>query len=230
MTAARASSEVTGLLLRWSDGDGDALAQLLPIVYAELRRIAGVQLRREPRDQTLAPTALVHELYLRLVDQRRARWQNRAQFFGVAAHLMRRVIVDHGRARRADKRGGSAVRISLDDVLDGGEKGRELSQADGDVADVLAIDAALERLAVIDTAQARIIELRFFAGLTVEETAHVLNCSARTVKREWRLARAWLYRELKPRPDMQPGVVPAPPEPPTQREGGDEPSLLIHRK
>lgn len=197
MTAARSSSDVTGLLLRWSGGDADALTQLLPLVYAELRRIAGVQLRREPRDQTLAPTALVHELYLRLVDQRRASWQNRAQFFGVAATLMRRVIVDHARARRAGKRGGAAVRISLDRALDGGEAGTGLSPADRDVVDMLAIDAALERLAAIDPGQARIIELRFFAGLTVEETAHVLKRSPRTVKREWRLARAWLYRALK---------------------------------
>lgn len=197
MTAARSSSDVTGLLLRWSGGDADALTQLLPLVYAELRRIAGVQLRREPRDQTLAPTALVHELYLRLVDQRRASWQNRAQFFGVAATLMRRVIVDHARARRAGKRGGAAVRISLDRALNGGEAGTGLSPADRDVVDMLAIDAALERLAAIDPGQARIIELRFFAGLTVEETAHVMKRSPRTVKREWRLARAWLYRALK---------------------------------
>lgn len=219
MSAARSSSDVTGLLLRWSDGDAAALPQLLPLVYAELRRIAGVQLRKGPRDQTLAPTALVHELYLRLVDQRRARWQSRAQFFGVAANLMRRVIVDHGRARRAGKRGGSAVRISLDQALDEGETGMASSPAARDVADVLAIDAALERLAAIDPEQARIIELRFFAGLTVEETAHVLKRSARTVKREWRLARAWLYRELKPGPDLPSDGLSGLSDPPAHSNG-----------
>jgi RNA polymerase sigma factor (TIGR02999 family) len=191
--AAPSSSNVTGLLLRWSEGDAGALDRLLPLVYAELRRIASKQLRAERQEHTLAPTALVHELYLRLVDQRRATWQNRAQFFGLAAQLMRRILVDHARTQKAAKRGGSVTRMSLDELIEGG-----LSEPDtGPAADVLAIDEALERLARLDGDQARIVELRFFSGLTVEETAHVLSRSPRTVKREWRLARAWLYRELR---------------------------------
>ena len=188
--SAESETDVTGLLLQWSRGDRSALDRLLPVIYAECRRIAGLQLAREHRDHTLDPTALVHELYLRLVDQRRATWENRAQFFGVAAQLMRRILVDYARARHADKRGGSATFVSLGAAEDTSDESH--------VADVLAIDEALERLAAVDDEQVRIIELRFFAGLTVEETAHVVGRSARTVKREWRLARAWLYRELHP--------------------------------
>ena len=180
--------DVTGLLLRWSDGDEAAADVLLPLVYAELRRIAARHLRRERREHTLAPTALVHELYLRLVDQHRATWQNRAQFFGVAAEMMRRILVDHARARLAGKRGGFATVVSLDSVGD--------VSGTAAAADVLAIDGAVNRLRARDPDQARIVELRFFAGMTVEETAFVLGRSARTVRREWRLARAWLFREL----------------------------------
>lgn len=187
------SADITLLLRRWSAGDAEALQQLLPLVYGELRRIASNQLRHERDDHTLAPTALVHELYLRLVDQRHASWQNRAHFFGLAAQLMRRILVDYARARRAEKRGGTITQVSLEDAL-ADEAGMPTQSP---VADVLAIDEALERLAAIDEDQARIVELRFFAGLTVEETAHVLQRSPRTVKREWRLARAWLYRELR---------------------------------
>jgi RNA polymerase sigma factor (TIGR02999 family) len=183
------STDVTGLLARWSNGDAEALQRLVPLVYAECRRIASQQLRHERHEHTLDPTALVHELYLRLVDQQRATWENRAHFFGVAAQLMRRILVDHARARHAEKRGGSAVFVSLTAAADTGDDSR--------IADVLAIDDALERLAAVDAEQVRIIELRFFAGLTVEETAHVLGRSPRTVKREWRLAKAWLYRELR---------------------------------
>lgn len=182
-------TDVSQLLVLWSEGEAGALEQLLPLVYAELHRIAGCQLRRERREHTLNPTALVHELYLRLVDQRRATWQNRAQFFALAARLMRRVLVDHARSRQADKRGGSATHVSLEEAGD--------QPGVAAVADVLAVDEALERLAGQDPEQVRMIELRFFAGLTVEETAHVLERSPRTVKREWRLARAWLYRELR---------------------------------
>ena len=181
--------DVTGLLLHWSQGEDDALERLGPVIYEEGRHIAARQLRRERVDHTLDPTALVHELYLRLVDQRRTTWQNRAQFYGICASLMRRILVDHARARHAGKRGGKAVFVSLDAA---GE-----AAAASAAVDVLAIDEALERLAVQDADQLRIVELRFFAGLTVEETAHVLGCSARTVRREWRLARAWLYRELQ---------------------------------
>jgi RNA polymerase sigma factor (TIGR02999 family) len=185
---ATATTEITGLLVRWSSGDPNALDQLVPLVYDECRQIAARQLRGERTDHTLTPTALVHELYIRLVDQTHATWQNRAQFYGIAAQMMRRILVDFARARRADKRGGSAVFVSLANVSDEADDTR--------IGDVLAIDEALERLAVRDADQVRIIELRFFAGLSVEETAHVLGRSARTVKREWRLAKAWLYREL----------------------------------
>jgi RNA polymerase sigma factor (TIGR02999 family) len=157
------------------------------LIYAELRRIASHQMRGERNEHMLAPTALVHELYLRLVDQRRSTWESRAHFFGLAAQLMRRILVDNARARHAGKRGGSATRVSLEEALDeSGTPGRP-----GALADVLAIDQALERLSKIDQDQARIVELRFFAGLTVEETAHVLKRSPRTVKREWRLAKAF---------------------------------------
>jgi RNA polymerase sigma factor (TIGR02999 family) len=176
-------------LARWSSGDPDALQQLVAMVYGECRRIAAQQLRREHREHTLDPTALVHELYLRLVDQHRATWENRAHFFGVAAQLMRRILVDHARARHAQKRGGSTILVSLDAAADASDDSR--------VADLLAVDDALNRLATLDAEQVRIIELRFFAGLTVEETAHVVGRSPRTVKREWRLAKAWLYRELR---------------------------------
>lgn len=182
------ATEVTELLARWSAGDEAALEQLVPLVYEECRRLAARQLRGERRDHTLNPTALVHELYLRLADQKRATWQTRAQFFAVAARLMRRILVDHARARHAQKRGASAIFITLSTATDVPE--------DTSAADILAIDEALERLAAIDAEQVRIIELRFFAGLTVEETAHVLERSVRTIKREWQLARAWLYREL----------------------------------
>ncbi|MEX2271838.1 MAG: sigma-70 family RNA polymerase sigma factor [Vicinamibacterales bacterium] len=192
-----ASAGITDLLLQWGGGDHEALSRLMPLVYAELRRIARVQLRHEARGQTIQPTALVHEVYLRFVDQQRAGWQNRAQFFAVAAQLMRRVIVDHARARQAGKRGGSAVHVVLQDADE--QSATEDARAEAThAADMLAIDAALDRLTAIDPEQARIIELRFFAGMTIEETAHVLKRSPRTVKREWRLAKAWLFRELGP--------------------------------
>jgi len=183
------SHEVTEWLLRWTAGEPEALDQLLPIVYDECRRVAARQLRAERPHHTLNPTALVHEMYLRLIDQRRANWQNRAQFFGIVARTMRRVLVDHARARNARKRGAGQTLLSIDDAL---------SAPDGPrTADIDAIDQALRRLARLDPEQERIVELRFFAGLTVEETAHVLGISARTVKREWALARAWLFRELQ---------------------------------
>lgn len=183
------SADVTGLLTRWSRGDSSALDALLELIYDDCRQIAARQLRRERTGHSLDPTALVHELYLRLVDQRRATWENRAQFFGIAARIMRRILVDHARGRRRVKRGGSATLVSLGAANEEPTAARDV--------DVLAIDEALERLAALDEEQVRIIELRFFAGLTVEETAHVLGRSPRTIKREWRLARAWLFRELQ---------------------------------
>ena len=183
--------DVTELLVQWSNGDEAALERLMPLVYEECRRIATRQMRGEREEHTLTPTALVNELYLRLVDQRRTTWSNRAQFFGIAAQLMRRVLVDHARARLAEKRDGGRVVVSL-------EAADDLATS-SPIADVLAIDDALLRLGRIDRDQQRIVELRFFAGLTVEETAHVLGRSPRTVKREWQLAKAWLFRELSER-------------------------------
>lgn len=188
LTPSSASTELTALLVQWSHGDRAALERLLPMIYEECRRIASRQLRHEHREHTLDPTALVHEAYLRLVDQRSATWENRAQFFGVVAQVMRRILVDYARARYAKKR-GSAVLVSLEAAA--------AESSDPQVADIVAIDEALGRLAARDPDQVRIIELRFFAGLSVEETAHVLARSPRTVKREWRLAKAWLYQELQ---------------------------------
>jgi RNA polymerase sigma factor (TIGR02999 family) len=180
--------DVTELLVQWSNGNEAALERLMPLVYEECRRIAARQMRGEREEHTLTPTALVNELYLRLVDQRRTTWSNRAQFFGIAAQLMRRVLVDHARARLAEKRDGGRLVVSL-------EAAGEVTTP-SPIADVLAIDDALLRLGQIDRDQQRVVELRFFAGLTVEETAHVLGRSPRTVKREWQLAKAWLFREL----------------------------------
>ena len=182
------AGDVTELLVQWSNGNEAALQRLMPFVYEECRRIAARQMRGEREEHTLTPTALVNELYLRLVDQRRTTWSNRAQFFGIAAQLMRRVLVDHARARLAEKRDGGRLLVSLeaaDDVT-----------TPSPITDVLAIDDALLRLGRIDRDQQRIVELRFFAGLTVDETAHVLERSPRTVKRDWQLAKAWLFREL----------------------------------
>ena len=181
------AEDVTELLLAWSRGDRQALDRLVPLVYSELKRRAGAQLARERGSHTLQPTALVHEAFLRLVDQRSAHWNDRAQFFGVAAQVMRRILVDHARARGAAKRGGDAVRISLDDAGDASTSPE---------TDILLLNQALERLARLDERQARVVELRYFGGLTVEEVAAVLEVSQITVKRDWAMARAWLYREL----------------------------------
>jgi len=189
MTQAHSSADVTQLLQRWSRGDAAAADRLVPIVYAQLRRMASRHLRQERNDHTLSPTALVNELYMRLVDQRRTTWQNRAHFFGVAAQLMRRILVDYARAHAAEKRGAGLTLIPLTDA--------ENESTEPILTDIIDVDNALERLARLDADQVRIVELRFFAGLTVEETALVLNRSERTVKREWRLAKAWLHRELR---------------------------------
>jgi RNA polymerase sigma factor (TIGR02999 family) len=179
--------DVTGLLQAWGGGDPAALDQLVPIVYDELHRQAQRYLRRENPGHTLQTTALVHEAYLRLVDQREARWQNRAQFFGVAAQLMRRILVDHARRHHAAKRGGSAIAVPLEE--------EEVAAGKSDV-DLVALDDALNRLAALDPQQARVVELRYFTGLGIEETAEALEISSATVKREWAMARAWLKREL----------------------------------
>ncbi len=181
-----APDDVTTLLLEWGDGNRSALDRLMPVVYGELRRVARRYLRRERQNHTLQPTVLVHEAYLRLMDQRRARWQNRAQFFGIAAQLMRRVLVDHARRHTAAKRGAGRTQ-QLDSSI-AVTSARDVT--------VLALDEALTRLAALDPLQARVIELRCFGGLTIEEAATALDVSVDTVKREWRLAKAWLYREL----------------------------------
>ena len=181
--------DVTGLLAAVGRGDEAARSRLIEAVYAELRRLARGYLQRERPDHTLSPTALVHEVYMKLVDQDRARWHNRMHFFSIAAHQMRRVLVDHARARRARKRGGGAV-VPLDAVDPGIEPPG---------VDILVLDAALERLAAVYPRQGQLVELRFFAGLTVPETAAVLGVSPITVKRDWALAKAWLYREMQGR-------------------------------
>jgi RNA polymerase sigma factor (TIGR02999 family) len=188
MVDVSGNAKITQLLIDWNNGRNAALQDLLPLVYGELRRIAAQRLRRERPDHTLQPTALVHEAYIRLIDQRRVRWQNRAHFYGVAAQVMRRILVDQARARNAEKRGAGWERVTLigDKTPNGGS--REI--------DVLALDGALERLAALDAQQERIVELRYFGGLTLDETAEVIGISTATVKREWAIARAWLRAEL----------------------------------
>jgi RNA polymerase sigma factor (TIGR02999 family) len=188
---AASSPDVTPLLLAWGHGDKSAGEQLLPAIYEELHRQAGRAMRRESEEHTLQATALVHEAYLRLVDQRRAEWQNRAQFFGVAAQIMRRILVDHARAQHATKRGGAMQQITLSDANQAAA-----AQQDDNALDVLALHDALERLAAMDPEQARLVELRYFGGMNIEETAEALGVSPATVKREWAVARAWLRREL----------------------------------
>ena len=182
------SRGVTALLSDWSRGDATALNQLLPLVYAELRRIAARQLRGERANHTLQPTALVHEVYLRLVDQRQVDWQDRAHFLGVAAQTMRRILVDHARRHDASKRGDGVPCVSIDDAAE--------IAASGEMP-LLALDEALGRLERVDPELARIVELRAFGGLTIEEAAHVLKVSPSTAKRDWRTAKAWLNRELR---------------------------------
>ena len=179
--------DVTALLTEWGHGNANALNELLPLVYTELRRIAAGQLRREREGHTLQPTALVHEVYLRLIDQRQVDWRDRAHFFGAAAQVMRRILVDHARRRHASKRGDGLPNLSIDQAQD-------VIASDG--IPVLALDQALDRLAGLDEDLARIVELRAFGGLTIEEVACVLKVSPTTAKREWRTAKAWLAREL----------------------------------
>ena len=178
---------VTQLLIDWNRGDKAALDQLMPLVYAELHRLAASYLSRERSDHTLQPTALVNEAYLRLIKQNSIAWENRAQFFGIAAQMMRRVLVNHARDRHADKRGGHALRVSLDDAISFFEE-RDVN--------LVALDDALNVLAVLDPQQSRIVELRFFGGLTIEEVALQLNISPATVKRDWSTAKLWLLREI----------------------------------
>jgi len=179
--------DVTRILHDWTDGDQNAPERLMPFVYDELRRLAHSFLARERGAHTLQPTALVHEAYVRLVDQRSVNWQNRAHFYGLAASMMRRVLIDHARSHAAGKRGGTAVHLSLDDVE---------VPIEERAADFLALDEALRKLAEFDERKCRIVEMRFFAGLNDEEIAEVLGITTRTVLRDWQKARLWLYREL----------------------------------
>lgn len=183
----KSPDSVTRLLHAWSEGDKEALDKLVPVVYDELRRQASRYLRRENAGHTLQTTALVNEAYVRLVDQKNVRWQNRAHFFGIAAQLMRRILVDHARAKHRAKRGGGDLRVTFDEAI---------AVANEQEIDLVALDAALERLARIDKQQSKVVELRFFSGLNVEDTAVALGISAATVKRDWSVAKAWLYREV----------------------------------
>ena len=183
----RADHDVTELLAAWSAGDEAALQKLVPLVYRELHRTAHRYMVREPSGHTLQTTALINEVYTRLVDFRGMNWQNRNHFFGICANLMRRVLTDFARSRRFQKRGGDAIHVAFDEALFGG-----MERAAG----IVALDDALTALAAIDGRKSRVVELRFFGGLSVDETAQVLNVSAETVIRDWRLAKVWLFREL----------------------------------
>jgi RNA polymerase sigma factor (TIGR02999 family) len=184
---SQSSQSVTGLLNAWGGGDKAAFDRLVPVVYEELRQQASRYLRRERPGQTLQTTDLIHEAYIRLVDQKNEHWQNRAQFFGIAAQLMRRILVDHARARRSAKRGGGDLRISLNE---------EMAIAESRDVSLIVLDEALNRMAEVYVQESKVVELRFFAGLGVEETAEALGVSPRTVKRAWRFAKAWLRREI----------------------------------
>lgn len=179
--------EITQLLLAWGKGDQDAFDRLMPFVYGELRRLAHAYMRRQRSDHTLQTTALVNEAYMRLIDSSQVRWQDRNHFFAMSARLMRRILVDFARAKKAQKRGGGDHKVTFDE---------ELPVSDSKETDLLALDEALTRLAELDERQSRIVELKYFGGLTEEEIAEYLEISARTVRRDWSVARAWLYREI----------------------------------
>ena len=183
--------EITALLAQWKQGDKDALARLMPLVYRKLRRLAGHYMRDERTGHTLQPTAVVHEAYLRLVSQDRADWQNRAHFMGVAAQLMRRILVHHARDRVAAKRGGARVRTEMDAL--------DVKAVTENPEELLAVEMAVRRLSELNPEQSRVVEMRYFGGLSVEETAEALGTSTRTVKRHWALAKAWLHAELSGR-------------------------------
>jgi RNA polymerase sigma factor (TIGR02999 family) len=182
------SREVTQLLANWSKGDLEAREAVLPLVYDELRRLAASYLRRERGDHTLQATALVHEAYMRLVGQEKVNWESRHHFFGAAARLMRRILVDYARGHRAEKRGSGRAKVALTEAI---------AMSKEQPAELLALDESLTRLAALDAQQGRVVELRVFAGLTVEETAKILGISTATVKRDWAVAKAWLLREIQ---------------------------------
>lgn len=184
-----ARPDITQMLREWSDGKRDALDQILPLVYDELHRQAARYLRRERSDHTLQTTALINEAYLKLVDQRTVQWESRTHFFAIAAQAMRRILVDYARTKHREKRGGDDVKVPLDEVT--------MIGVDNNTVDLLALDEALTRLGAMDQQKARIVELRYFSGLSVDETAAAMGVSAKTVERHWTMARAWLHRELK---------------------------------
>ena len=186
--ASGPAPDVTQLLVKWSHGDQDALEQLMPLVYGELRRLAALYLRRERSNHTLQSTALVHEAFMRLVQQQDVQWRNRAHFYAIATQMIRRILVDYARSQHAEKRGSGALKLALDEAM-------AVPQAGTDV-DLLGLNDALDRLAELDERQSRIVELRFFAGLSIEETAEVMHLSPASIKREWQTARAWLFREM----------------------------------
>lgn len=188
-----ADHQVTDMLVAWGTGDAGALARLTPLVYAELRKIAGAYMARERAGHSLQPTALINEAFVRLVDIRQSSWQSRTQFYSLAAQIMRRILVDIARSKRSRKRGGHGTRITLVDALTPTVRGRDL----------VALDDALGALAILDERKARIVEMRFFGGLTADETAHVLGISSKTVLREWQTAKVWLLRELSARDDAR---------------------------
>jgi RNA polymerase sigma factor (TIGR02999 family) len=185
--ATPSPDDVTQLLVEWRNGNRSALDRLIPLVEGELRRLARSYMRRERSDHTLQTTALINEAYMRLVKQRKVQWQNRAHFFAIAAQLMRRVLIDHAKGHRRAKRGGGAIRVSLDDVAAPFTDRSE---------ELLALDAALNKLSAIDARKGQVVEMRYFGGLTFEEAAEVLEVSPNTVMRDWRMARAWLEREI----------------------------------
>jgi RNA polymerase sigma factor (TIGR02999 family) len=180
--------EITQLLRQWSEGNREGLDQLLPLVYDELHRQAARYLRRERGEHTLQPTALIHEAYLKLIDQRDVQWQSRTHFFAIAAQLMRRILVDYARTKHREKRGGADDKLPLEEAA--------LVVANEKSVDLLALDEALTRLAAMDEQQARVVELRYFSGLSLEETAEALDISRATAARDWNMAKTWLYREL----------------------------------
>jgi RNA polymerase sigma factor (TIGR02999 family) len=189
MSHPASPQDITQMLHEWSSGNPEALQQLLPLVYDELHRQAARYLRRERSDHTLQTTALIHEAYLKLVDQKNVQWQNRAHFFAISAQAMRRILVDYSRTKHREKRGGTDVKLSLDEAA--------LVTGQEQSVDLIALDEALTRLAKMDQQKARIVELRYFSGLSVLETAQVMGVAAKTVERNWTMAKTWLYRELK---------------------------------
>lgn len=183
------SRDITQILREWSDGKREALDQLLPLVYNQLRRQAANYLRRERPDHTLQTTALIHEAYIKLIDQKSVQWKNRAHFFAIAAQAMRRILVDYARTKHRNKRGGDAAKMSLEDAT--------MIAVEEKSIDLMALDEALNKLAVMDELKSRIVELKYFSGLDVDETAEVLGVSRKTIERHWTMAKAWLHRELK---------------------------------